>query len=100
MRTGSEKPDLIVFSAPSAFDNFEHHLTQKRSLDMSKRLMNSANVRARLGGISPMTLWRYQQDAKLAFPRAISIRERNFWDADEVEAFIARRTVANDNRAT
>lgn len=67
---------------------------------MSKRLMNSKNVRERLGGLSPMTIWRYQQDEKLAFPRAITIRKRNFWDADEIEAFIARNAVANDNRAT
>jgi predicted DNA-binding transcriptional regulator AlpA len=67
---------------------------------MSRRLMNSTKLRARLGDVSPMTVWRYLQDTTLAFPRPITIRKRNFWDEDEVEAFIARREAANDNRAT
>ncbi|WP_019196488.1 helix-turn-helix transcriptional regulator [Afipia birgiae] len=66
---------------------------------MSKRLMNSKNVRERLGGLSPMTIWRYQNDEKLGFPKPITIRNRNFWDADEIEAFISRRAPANDNQA-
>jgi len=66
---------------------------------MSKRLMNSKNVRERLGGLSPMTIWRYQNDEKLGFPKPITIRNRNFCDADEIEAFISRRAPANDNQA-
>ena len=66
---------------------------------MSKRLMNSTKLRERLGGVSPMTVWRYLQDEALTFPRPITIRRRNFWDADEVEAFISRNVAANDNRA-
>lgn len=82
------------------FVNLAHHFNAKEIAHMSRRLMNSANVRARLGGVSAMTIWRYQQDTKLAFPRAITIRKRNFWDANEIEAFIARSAVANDNRTT
>jgi len=46
-----------------------------------------------------MTIWRYQNDEKLGFPKPITIRNRNFWDADEIEAFISRRAPANDNQA-
>lgn len=67
---------------------------------MSKRLMNSAKLRERLGDVSQMTVWRYLQDEKLGFPRPTVIRSRRFWDADEIEAFITRQAVANDNRAT
>lgn len=67
---------------------------------MSKRLMNSAKLRTRLGDVSQMTIWRYLQDENLNFPRPFKIRSRNFWDADEIEAFVARQAVANDNRAT
>lgn len=66
---------------------------------MSKRLTNSTNLRKRLGDVSQMTLWRYQKDEKLGFPKPITIRNRNFWDDDEIEAFISRRATANDNQA-
>lgn len=67
---------------------------------MSRRLMNSTRLRARLGDVSPMTVWRYLQDKTLAFPRPITIRKRNFWDENEIEEFIARRAAANDNQAS
>jgi len=55
---------------------------------VSKRLMSSKAIRTAFGEISAMTLWRWQQDAALGFPKpTVNIRNRNFWDADEIEAF-------------
>ncbi len=66
---------------------------------MAKQFMNSASLRKRLGDVSLMTIWRFQKDEKLGFPRPAIIRSRRYWDADEVEAFISRRATANDNQA-
>lgn len=62
---------------------------------MSKRLMPSKAVRTEFGGISAMSLWRWQQDETLGFPKPVAtVRGRNYWDADEIEAF--RERMARD----
>lgn len=60
---------------------------------MSKCLIPSKSVRARLGDCSNMTLWRYLDDERLGFPRPIIIRNRRFWDAAEIDAFITRQAL-------
>jgi hypothetical protein len=53
--------------------------------------MPSKAVRATFDDISAMTLWRWQQDESLGFPKPVAnIRGRNFWNADEIEAFHER----------
>jgi len=42
-----------------------------------EKLIMSAELRARLGGVSAMTTHRWQNDAELNFPEPIKIRERN-----------------------
>jgi hypothetical protein len=37
-----------------------------------------------------MTLWRWLHDESLGFPQPTTIRNRRYWDADEVEAFRER----------
>ncbi|MEH2626087.1 putative DNA-binding transcriptional regulator AlpA [Bradyrhizobium sp. AZCC 1719] len=37
-----------------------------------------------------MTLWRWLQDDSLGFPKPTKIRQRRYWDADEIEAFRSR----------
>jgi predicted DNA-binding transcriptional regulator AlpA len=49
--------------------------------------MPAKEVRALFGGVSQMTLWRWLQDESLGFPRPTTIRNRRYWDADEIEAF-------------
>ena len=57
----------------------------------NKRLLKSAAVMARFGGISGQTLWRYGRDPELGFPKPIYINGVRYWDDDEIEAFIARQ---------
>ena len=52
-----------------------------------KSSSSSTGVCIRLG-ISLPTLWRYRNDEKLNFPRPRRIRNRNYWDDDELEAWI------------
>jgi hypothetical protein len=53
-------------------------------------LMPDSDFRAELGGISKMTLWRWDRDAGLAeqgFPPAIRIRERSYRSRRALELF-------------
>jgi len=55
----------------------------------------SRNVRAVLGNISDMTLWRWLNDpayAHLNFPRPIIIGKRRFWKQREISNFIAEQS--------
>jgi predicted DNA-binding transcriptional regulator AlpA len=48
-------------------------------------------VREHFGDISDMTLWRWQNDPKLAFPKPIYIRGRRFWRWSDLTAWEAVR---------
>jgi hypothetical protein len=70
--------------------------------DKKRRLVNR-NVRSKLipdvmvlarYGISNMTLWRWDHDEDLGFPKPTWIRNRKYRDADELDAFDARQRQA------
>lgn len=54
-------------------------------MNSNKQYITRRKVRARFGGISDMTLWRWDKDEKLAFPKAISINGRKYYDLAEIE---------------
>lgn len=54
---------------------------------MNQQLLNSNDVRAIFGNVSQMTLWRWLNDPTLAFPRPTVVRNRRYWDADELADF-------------
>jgi predicted DNA-binding transcriptional regulator AlpA len=60
-----------------------------------KRLLTAKEVRQRFGGISDMSLWRWLDSETLNFPKPIYVMRRRFWEADAIEAFIARQAEAN-----
>ena len=49
----------------------------------------------RFGGISAMTLWRWEHDNKLGFPRPTSINGRKYYDVSEIEAWERSRTATS-----
>ncbi len=53
-------------------------------------LVTSRQVRARIGGISAMCLWRWIRDGK--FPVPIKINGRNYWPEGEVRGWVAARS--------
>ncbi len=59
-----------------------------------KKLLKSAAVKSRLGDISSQTLWRYNRDPELEFPKPIYINGVRYWEADEIESFIERQASA------
>jgi hypothetical protein len=52
-----------------------------------RQLVPDAQVRAELGGVSPMTLHRWDRDPSLGFPRPLIIRGRKYRLRQELEAF-------------
>jgi predicted DNA-binding transcriptional regulator AlpA len=64
-------------------------------------LIKSATLRARLGGISEMTLWRRMRDPVNPLPRPIKINGGSvrFWRVSDVEAWLARVDLAQPEGA-
>ena len=61
------------------------------SAEGSGLLLNSGQVRDRLGRISAMALWRWRNDSALRFPQPLTINKRNYWRSCELAAWIDDR---------
>ena len=48
-------------------------------------LISARTVRAELGGISDMTLWRWLNRSDLCFPRPLVIARRRYWRRTDIE---------------
>jgi predicted DNA-binding transcriptional regulator AlpA len=46
----------------------------------TRKYLRAAQVRARYGGISDMTLWRWLNSPTLGFPKPIRIRRDRLWN--------------------
>lgn len=57
----------------------------------TERLITSRQLREALGGISEMTVWRYERDEALGFPKALRIRKRKFWRAADIDQWVSGR---------
>ena len=64
-----------------------------------KRLLPDPVV-CRRYGVSAMTIWRWEHDPQLDFPKAIRIRRRKYRDESELDAFDARQVEGTDASAT
>ena len=63
-------------------------------LSSDRKFIIRRKLRARFGDISEMTLWRWEHDKKLAFPKAIAINGRKYYDLAEVEEWERTRAAA------
>lgn len=52
-----------------------------------KQYITRKKILERFGGISAMTLWRWEHDEKIAFPKATEINGRKYYDLAEIEAW-------------
>ena len=50
-------------------------------------LVPSSELRAELGNVSDMTLWRWSRDPALDFPEPIYIRKRRYWKRADIDAW-------------
>jgi len=53
--------------------------------------LSSSQVCERYGKTSTMSLWRWLSDAKLNFPKPITIQRRRFWKLSDLVAWERRR---------
>jgi predicted DNA-binding transcriptional regulator AlpA len=63
---------------------------ERSASNHSDALLTTPQLRARLGGISEMTVWRFERDTEINFPKPIRIKRRKYWRIREVEAFEAQ----------
>lgn len=56
-----------------------------------KRFLTGPQVRVRYGGITPMTLWRWQNHDELEFPKPLFVGNLRLWDEAQLEEWEAER---------
>lgn len=62
------------------------------NIDRDDRLIGGTEVRRLCGGVSDMSLYRWQRDPRVAFPPPdFRIARRIFWRRSTVEAWLATR---------
>jgi hypothetical protein len=57
-------------------------------------LITSRQLRARFGGISEMTVFRWERNPNLNFPKAVRINNRRYWRLADVEFWELARAAA------
>lgn len=55
------------------------------------RLLSSAEVQRRLGGIHRVTICRWDREGRPGWPEPIFLGKRKFYREDEIEAFLSRQ---------
>ena len=56
--------------------------------------LTSKDVRALMGNISDMTLWRMEKDESCGFPKPTRIRRRRYWSGAELDAWLSQKSEA------
>jgi predicted DNA-binding transcriptional regulator AlpA len=54
-------------------------------------LLTSKHVCARFGDVTVMSLWRWMNDEKIAFPKPLKINNRNYWRLGDLRHWQATR---------
>ena len=61
----------------------------KEAAPPPRKLLKSAAVMARFGGISNQTLWRYTRDSDLGFPSPLYINGVRYWEESSINYLLA-----------
>lgn len=62
------------------------------------KFISGPELRKRLADVSDMTLWRWQHDPALNFPKPVKIRRRNYYSEDDVTAWWRARSRGSSER--
>jgi predicted DNA-binding transcriptional regulator AlpA len=73
-----------------------HASACNQKLDTPDCFLTGKQVRARYGGISEMTVWRWLKDESLCFPQPLYIQKRRFWKLADIEAFEAAQAAKSE----
>ncbi len=69
----------------AAYSQFLHSDNRRAQVSrVSENRIPSSKVREICGGVSDMTIWRWQQAAELNFPKPIYIGRRRYWREADV----------------
>ncbi|SFP35395.1 helix-turn-helix transcriptional regulator [Tranquillimonas alkanivorans] len=63
--------------------------------ETENRLIPAVAVREMIGGVSDMTIWRWQHDPELEFPKPTRISRRRYWRLSEIEAWLEKQAKAS-----
>jgi predicted DNA-binding transcriptional regulator AlpA len=65
----------------------EAHVEDAPTVVSETSLISARTVRAELGGISDMTLWRWLNRSDLGFPQPVVIARRRYWRRVDIETW-------------
>jgi predicted DNA-binding transcriptional regulator AlpA len=54
--------------------------------------LTGGQTRARVGGVSPMCIWRWMRDPRVQFPHPTKINGRNYWRLGDLRRWQSERT--------
>lgn len=60
--------------------------------------LSAAKLSALLG-VTTMTCWRWERNAKLAFPRPTVINTRKYWSRSDIDAWMRRTATGKAHQA-
>jgi hypothetical protein len=55
-------------------------------------LLTSNQIRARVGAVSIMCIWRWMRDERVKFPHPIKINNRNYWRLGDLRRWQEERS--------
>jgi predicted DNA-binding transcriptional regulator AlpA len=64
-----------------------------------KKYITQKQLKARYGDVSDMTIWRWEHDRELGFPKSININRRKYYDLAELEAWERKRAASASGKA-
>jgi predicted DNA-binding transcriptional regulator AlpA len=56
------------------------------STSSSRKLVPTPKVCHRYGDVSPSTVWRWEHDPEMNFPKPVRIKGRKYWRESELDA--------------
>ena len=65
-------------------------LPQREAVD-EDTLLTSKQVRARVGNVSDMCIWRWMRDDRVQFPKPMQMNRRNYWRLGDLRRWQAER---------
>jgi predicted DNA-binding transcriptional regulator AlpA len=83
----------VTNNPPPPPASYQIHRFKRPDTEQPRRLARKAGT-CRYLGRSQMTLWRWMHDQSLGFPKPICIRDVEYFDLDEVDAWLKERVVA------
>jgi predicted DNA-binding transcriptional regulator AlpA len=78
---------------PHEYNQAKHAVIAPLSVGDDDTLLTSRQVRAKVGSISDMTLWRWLGSDDVRFPQpTLRVNKRRYWSAGAIRRWLAERS--------